>query len=220
MKETAAGISGGRFFAHSIGMCAHFPDLSLELFQVLEGLGPLAGVPENGGGVQDGRHPDAGLLEPLAVFPGNLKIFLDQAHGGHPAQADDDLGSDQGHLAAQIADAGVLLGVQGVPVLGRTALDDVGDVHVGFPVQIDDLQHVVQQLARPAYEGLALEVLVLAGALADEHDLGIPGARSEDHVVPGVRQGALLTAVTGLLQGFPIHPCHADVPLFSKVCSV
>lgn len=58
-------------------MLAHFPDLGLELFQVFKGIGPLAGVPEDGGGVQDGRHPDAGLLKPLAVLPGDFKILLD-----------------------------------------------------------------------------------------------------------------------------------------------
>ena len=41
------------------------------------------------------------------------------------------------------------------------------------PLQVHHLQHVVQQLAPPAHEGLALQILVLAGALADAHDLGV-----------------------------------------------
>ena len=125
--------------------------------------------------MEQGHHLDAGLLEPLAVFLGDLEILLDDAHGGDAAQTYDDLGADQGRLIAEIADAGILLRIQGVPVLRRTALDDVGNVDVLMPVQVDELQHVVQQLAPPAHKGLALKVLVLAGALTDEHDLGVPG---------------------------------------------
>ena len=155
-----------------------------------------------------GGHPHPGLPDPLAVLPGDLEVLPDEAAGGDAAQAHDDLGADQGHLGPEIADAGVLLGVQGVPVLGRAALDDVGDVHVLRPVQVDELQHLVQQLAPPAHEGLPLEVLVFPGALADAHDLRVPGPYSEDHVVPAVGQGALLTAETGPLQFLPGGMVH------------
>lgn len=75
-------------------------------------------------------------------------------------------------LIFQPVDAGVLLLGQRVAVLGRPALDDVGDVDIPFPVEVDGLEHFIEQLAAAADEGLSLEVFVLAGALADEQYLG------------------------------------------------
>ena len=166
--------------------------------------------------MEQGGHPYAVLLKPLAVLPGDLEVRLDKTAGGDSAQADDDFGADQRHLAAQIVDAGVLLGVQRVPVLGRTALDHVGDVDILLTAQVHHLQHVVQQLAAPAHKGLALQVLVFAGALAYAHDLRVPGAGPEYHVVPGVRQGALLAGQTGLFQFLPICDEHTMSSLVSK----
>ena len=50
--------------------------------------------------------------------------------------------------------------------------------------QIDELQHLIQQLAAPSHKGLALEVLIFSGSLSDEHDLRIPDAYAEYHMVP------------------------------------
>ena len=137
-------------------MGADLPNLFLEDLQILKGLGAAAGVPQNGGGVEQGHHVHPGLLKPLAVLLGDLEVGLDEPHGGDAAQTYDDLGPDDGHLVAQVADAGVLLRIQGITVLRRTALDHVGDVHVLFSAQVNDLQHVVQQLATPAHKGLSL----------------------------------------------------------------
>ncbi len=68
---------------------------------------------------------------------------------------------------------GFALGGQRVAVLGRAALDDVGDVAVFASVQIDGKQVFVQQLAAAAHKGQALLVLALAGAFAHEQHLGI-----------------------------------------------
>ena len=57
--------AGGAF---SIGVGAQLLDLGLELFQVLKGLGPAPGVPEDGRRVEQGGHMDTGLFEPLAVL--------------------------------------------------------------------------------------------------------------------------------------------------------
>ena len=59
------------------------------------------------------------LFRPLAMFPGDFEIRLDQAHSGDAAKAHHDFGPDQLQLLPQVADTGVLLGVQRVPVLGR-----------------------------------------------------------------------------------------------------
>ena len=127
------------------------------------------------------------------MLPGDFEIRLDETHGGDPPQTDDDLWTDEGHLVAKVVNTGVLLRIQRVPVLRRTAFDDVGDVHVFLPAQIDELQHLVQQLAAPPHKGLTLEVLIFAGALSNEHDLRVPDAHAEYHMVPGVRQRAPLT---------------------------
>ena len=137
----------------------------------------------------DGRHLDAAPLEPLTVLLCDLEIFLDDGFGGDPTQTDDDLGLHQCCLPPQIADAGVLFYIQRVPVLRRAALHHVGDVDLGA-VQMDDLQHIVQQLPGPAYKGNTLLVLVLAGAFADEHDLRRLAAVPKHHMGPGVRQRA------------------------------
>src|SRR5438874_234944 len=69
----------------------------------------------------------------------------------------------------------------GVAVVGRTAHDDVVDVDVvaGEPDCLDDAR---QELAGLADEGLALLVLVLAGAFADEHQACLRAAHPEDDV--------------------------------------
>jgi len=85
---------------------------------------------------------------------------------------------------------------------GRAALDDVGHVDLGT-VQVNDLQHVVQQLAGLAHKGDALLVLVLAGSLADEHDLRRFGAVAKDHMDTGVRQSAAAAGQAIFSQGFP-----------------
>ena len=144
----------------------------------------------------DGHHLDPSLFKPLAVLFGDLEILPDEAHGGNAAQADDDLGAEQRHLVAEIADAGLHLHVEGVPVLGRTAFDRIADEYLG-PVQVDEGEHIVQQLARLAHEGLAGQILLFAGSLPDEHDLGVPSPVAEDHVVPGLGQGALLAGEAG-----------------------
>lgn len=100
-----------------VSMGANLTDFSLKLLQILKGLRTAAGVPKDGGGMENSGHMDSGLLKPLAVFLGNLEVGLNQAHGGNPPQAHDDLGPDQGHLVAQVADAGLLLQIQRIPVL-------------------------------------------------------------------------------------------------------
>ena len=184
-------------------MLADLPDLGLDALQIVEGLRLAPGIPEEGGGVVQGGHPHPVFLEPLPVLPGDLEVLLDELHGGDAPQTDDDLGPQQRHLVAEIVDAGVLLGVQGVPVLGRAALDDVADVHVLLPAQPDEGEHLIQQLPRLAHKGDALLVLVLPGALPHHHDLRVVRACPEHHMGAGVRQGAPLAVPARLLQLFP-----------------
>ena len=70
-------------------------------------------------------------------------------------------------------------------------------------MQADHGQHVVQQLARPAYEGLALGILVGAGRFADEQHLGVGVAYAEHHLRAGLPQLAGLTFQARLSQFLP-----------------
>jgi len=75
------------------------------------------------------------------------------------AQDQHGLGLDQLVLGAQVGQAGLRLVGHGVAVLGRPALEHVGDVD-GVAAEADPLQELVEQLARGSHERLALDVLV------------------------------------------------------------
>ena len=123
------------------------------------------------------------------MLPGDAEVRADEGHGRDAAETDDDLRIHQGDLALQPVPAGILLDPQGVPVPGRAALDDVGDVDLRA-VEIDDPKHIVEQVPGGAHKGHALPVLLLAGAFADEHDLRLLIAHAEDQLVPRLPQGA------------------------------
>ena len=133
-------------------------------------------------------HP--ALLHKDAVLLGHRKAGPDHPLGRDPPQTDHDLGPQQAELFPQPGHAGFALVGQGVPVVGRPALDDVGNVAVLVPVQVDGEEILVQQLAAAPHKGQALLVLALAGALAHEQHLRVCGALTKDHVLAGLAQGA------------------------------
>ena len=65
---------------------AELPDLFADGEQIREGLGALAHVSEQGGGMVDGGELDPAFFLPLAVIPGDAVILPDELHGGDPAQ--------------------------------------------------------------------------------------------------------------------------------------
>jgi hypothetical protein len=70
-------------------------------------------------------------------------------------------------------------------------------------VEIDGVEHLIEQLTRSADERLALQILLLAGTLADEHELRALIADAKDQVVPPLTQRAGATARTFTFQGLP-----------------
>src|SRR5262249_23058724 len=70
----------------------------------------------------------------------------------------------------------------GCAILGRTALDHVGNVDVAT-LQAHRRDHVVEKLPGAPHERLALLVLVGAWPFAHEHDLGIDIAHAENDVL-------------------------------------
>jgi hypothetical protein len=130
-------------------------------------------------------HPDLGL----AVQPGDAGGVVAQQLGGEVPQRAHHLGLDQVDLAPEEALARLDLGGLRVPISGRAALQDVGDEHLP-PLQADLAQQAVEELAGLADEGQAHPVLVGAGRLADEHQVGVRVARPEHHVGARLRQRA------------------------------
>ena len=90
---------------------------------------------------------------------------------------------DEVNLAEKVADTGILLQGEGVPVLGRTAFDDVCNVYLGS-VQADHGQHIIQQLAGLSHKGDALLVLVCPWPLTHQHEFGLGVPHAEDDVLP------------------------------------
>ena len=167
--------------------------------------------PAAGRRVIQGRHPHAVFLKKLPVFLGDLKIRPDDLRRADASQAHQDLRLHQLQLPPQKSGAGVLFGVQRVPVFGRAALDAVGDVDF-LPPQADHGQHIVQQLPGGSHKGLALLVLAGPGGLAHQQHLRRGGPHPEHHVGPGIRQAAgpaahaLLPQLLPLVHIFPPFP--------------
>ncbi len=125
----------------------------------------------------------------LAAQGGEGLLDAEQVEGGGGAEGDDDLGLDDVDLPDEELGAGVGLDGLGGAVGGGAALDDVGDVDLLAP-EAHGGDHVVEELAAFADEGEALEVLVGAGAFADEHEAGVGVAVGEDDgAAAGVGEG-------------------------------
>jgi hypothetical protein len=132
------------------------------------------------------HRPAAQLVHLRApVDAGDAALGAGQQLGGEVAEGADHAWLDQLHLPVQVGLAGVDLALLGVAVARRPALEHVGDEDVGA-LQADLAQQLVQQLARPADEGQPLEILLLTGGLAYEHQVGVRVAGAEHH--PGAAQ--------------------------------
>lgn len=191
-----------------IGVIAHFLDLVPQGGKILKSGGFVLGLTEQGGRVEGAHEGDAALFGENAVFLGHRKAGPNHPLGRNPAQAYHDFGPQNPELFPQPGHAGFALVGQRVAVLGRPALDDVGDIAVFGAVQIDGKQVFVQQLAAASHKGQTLFVLALAGALAYKQDLGVFHALSKDNVLPGLAQRAAGAGQALGLQGRKIHEAH------------
>ena len=115
-------------------------DLLPQGHKIRKGGGFVLRLPEQGSGVEGAHKPYAVLLHKGAVLLGHGEIGADHPLGGDAAQADHDLWLQQLELFPEPWHTGLALGGQRVTVLGRAALDDVGNVAVFAPVQIDGKQ--------------------------------------------------------------------------------
>ena len=164
------------------------------------------GLAQGGGGVIDGvDQPVAGLGRDAAGAA--HRGAGDEVLGGEAAEGDDQLGADAGDLLAEVGLAGGdLVGLR-VAVLGRAALDDVGDEDLGAG-QPDAVEEVVEQFAGLSDEGAALLVFVEAGAFADEHQLGVGVAVAGNGAVASLAEAAGVAACDAVVEGEQLVAVH------------
>ena len=151
--------------------------------------GFLARVAQQIGGVEGEHDGDAFEFAPAAAGFADGHRFVDQSARGRRAEADDQLGLDDGDLALEVGDAAGHLFGRGHAIARRAAFDDVADEDLlaGIAHGVD---HLGEELAGAADECEALLVFVGAGAFADEHDLGLERALAGDDVLAGGGEGA------------------------------
>ena len=166
--------------------------------------------------MERGQEPDALLLVPASVVPGDEHLVVDRVLAGGLAQQHHHLGPHQGHLGPKVVQAGRRLVRLRGPVLGRSALDDVADVYLRA-LKPDGVDHPRQQLAGAPHERTPLAVLLLARALADEHQPGVGVALSRHHVVSPLAEPALFTAPDLLQQLSPGHAHAPRLPCFFRM---
>ena len=144
---------------------------------------------------------------PLAAEAGDALGGVQQQLGGGTADGEDHPGADGKDLLLEVVAAGAGLLGRGGPVVGRAALDDVGDVH-RVPGQAHRGDLFVEQFAGPPDEGPTGAILVGPRALADDHECGIGVTLAEDGLPPALVQvaaGAALDLVlVELLEGVPL----------------
>lgn len=152
------------------------------------------------------RHTVVAVLAPAQLANG-LRRLQQRLHCKAP-HGQDDFGLEQLDLAPQKRLAlRHLFGLR-VAVAGGAALQHVGNKNIVVPVQLQGAQHVVQQFAGLTDEGLALDVLVLAGRLAHDHPVGLFVAHAKHGIAPVVAQLAGLAAGNGVTQRGPVHAGH------------
>ena len=141
---------------------------------------------------QDAAAGDRELLL-LAVHARDPERPPGEELGREVAERRDHLRLDQLDLAEEVRLARLDLVLLRVAVAGWAALEDVRDVDVLAP-ELDSGEQPLEQLPRLADEGDALLVLVEAGSLADEHQVGVRVARAEDDLRPSLREPAARAA--------------------------
>jgi hypothetical protein len=112
----------------------------------------------------------------------------EQGLGGGRAEAHENLRRDHGELGVQPRPAGVdvdsvraLVDAPPAAKLVVEMLDHVGDEHLGT-LDPSPLETLVQHAPGRPDEGVALDVLAVAGLLADQHQAGVTGALAEDRL--------------------------------------
>jgi hypothetical protein len=120
--------------------------------------------------------------------------------GREVAQRADDTRLDQIDLLEEVALAGIDLGRLRIAVARRPALEYVGDEAL-LPRESDLREQLVEEAASAADERLALTILVEAGSLAHEHQVGVGVPGPEDDLRARCGERALLAVLELLPKG-------------------
>src|SRR6266576_322160 len=122
--------------------------------------------------MEGGNQPGTAVLVDTAAQPRDRIERAQQGPRGERTERHDDLRLDDVDLLKQKRLARFDFVLLRIAIAGRAAFDDVGDVHV-FTLQIDGFDDLRQQLTGTADKRDALQVLVAAWRLADEHQIRI-----------------------------------------------
>ena len=185
-------------------MRADLADLVAQAQEILQRIRLLPGIAQQRRRMERAHHPDAVLFDEFAVLLRDAEVRVDDPLCRDPAEADDDLRTDQPDLLAQPEDARILLLRLRIAVLRRAAFDHVADIDIAPARQADRVEVFVQKLAASADERLAAQILLLAGSLADEHDLRIRHAHAEHEIRARFTQSAARTGHAVSFQVFPV----------------
>lgn len=150
---------------------------------------------EQVGGVEGGHDGDAVEGLPLPGF-GLDVLVAKQGVGRESAERDDDFWLEGVDLLEQKRRALLDFVVLGVAILGRAAFEDVGQIDV-FSLKPHGDDHLVEELAGVAYEGLSLLVFVCPRGFADEHQACVGVAGSKDDLGAVLAESAALAVPEG-----------------------
>lgn len=167
------------------------------------------------GGAQDGRRvhggengPESGTVEDFAAVLGDAEFGAEEGLGGGGSKADDEFGFDGVHLGVEPGAAGGLFAGAGLLVNAALAarlplkvFHRVGDVdEVAIDTGFDEA--AVEERASGSDEGVAFDVLAIAGGFADEHEARVRVALAEDGLRRVLVERASAAGAGGLAQRF------------------
>jgi hypothetical protein len=136
-------------------------------------------------------------IEPLAAEAGNALGCLQQRLGRAASEAANHFRANHINLPKKKWRASCDFIFLRQAVLGRAAFHHVANVHV-LTAQAHGFDHLGEQFSRAADEGLAFDIFIAAGALADENQLGFHAAHSEYDI----RAGFVQLAASAIADGF------------------
>ena len=148
----------------------------------------------------DGGHENTALADELSMLTGDAVILPNQAHGSDSSKTHENLWLDQLDLLLQIANASILLRLERITVLGRTALDNIGDIAILTAIKVDDTEHIIKELSGSAHKRLTLQVLLLSRTFANEQNIRLRIAHTEHHIMPCGTKGTASAVHTALLK--------------------
>src|SRR5262249_50502227 len=159
-----------------------YAELRHDLLDILPDEPLVARVAQEIGGRERRHQLHAVVVVPAAAQLRDRGLHAEQGLDRELPERGDHLLADALELPEEEGLAALHLVGLWIAVLGRPALDDVGDVDVLAPELHPLGDDLGEQLPRPADERLALQVLVPPRSLPHEHQTGTRIAHTEDEM--------------------------------------